>query len=233
MSRRIVTVINFSRGYEVGLIRQKELHDILATSSQEELASRAGYIMAGEHEPVYTLGKHGHSRNMLLSEAALQRMGVQLVRIDRGGDITYHGPGQLVGYPILHLPTLGLGARQYLALLLESVQRTCAAYGVACAPRGDAPGLWLGEPSGNTLRKICAVGVHIGQGVSTHGFALNVNTDLSYFEMINPCGFSDRGVTSLAVELGHAVDYEEVREAFLRCFAEVFGVEVERKPLRP
>lgn len=228
MSKCIVKVIDFTRSYEEGLRRQKQLHDILAACSQKELALQAGYIMAGEHEPVYTLGKHGHSTNMLLSDAALRRMGAKLVRIDRGGDITYHGPGQLVGYPILHLPAIKLGARGYIEQLLESVRQTCSEFGVLCAPRDDAPGLWLGDSPQNTLRKICAVGVHIGQGVTTHGFALNVNTDLNYFEKINPCGFADRGVTSLAKELGHAVDYEAVRETFLRCFAEVFGVEVVR-----
>lgn len=221
---KTVEVLPFAWGYEEGLARQHALHDALAASSQAELAERVGYLMAGEHEHVYTLGKHGHNENMLLSSVALQRMGVKLVQIDRGGDITYHGPGQLVGYPILHLPALGIGARAYVERLLESVQRTCELYGVACAPREDAPGLWLGGDGHGALRKICAVGVHIGQGVSTHGFALNVNTDLGYFSKINPCGFSDRGVTSLAAELGHTVDYGAVQRTFLTCFAEVFGV---------
>lgn len=226
MGRPLVEVKPFARDYQKGLARQRELHDALAASGHEELAARAGYILAGEHEPVYTLGKHGQRENMLLSQAALQRMGVKLVRIDRGGDITYHGPGQLVGYPILHLPTLGLSAREYVARLLEAVRCTCEAYGVACAPRDDVPGLWLGGQRQEPLRKICAVGVHIGQGVTTHGFALNVNTDLSYFDKINPCGFEDRGVTSLGVELGRPVDYEAVRGTFLARFAEVFGVEL-------
>lgn len=224
MAGKVVEVVPFARRYEEGLARQRALRDDLVRASRAGLAERAGYLLAGEHESVYTLGRHGQSANMLVSESALARLGIQLVRIDRGGDITYHGPGQLVGYPILHLPTLGIGAREYIDRLLESVRATCAAFGVACAPRGDAPGLWMGGDAGGRLRKICAVGVHIGQGVSTHGFALNVNTDLDFFERINPCGFTDRGVTSLAEELGHTLDCEAVRRTFLTCFAETFGV---------
>lgn len=227
MGRLIVEEHPFMRSYEAALEIQQQLHDALALRACRELAVRGGYVMAGEHDSVYTLGKHGNGSNMLLSRDALQRMGVKLVHIDRGGDITYHGPGQLVGYPILHLPTIGVGAREYVVRLLESVRRTCGAFGVDCAPRDDAPGLWLGDKEQRTLRKICAVGVHVGQGISTHGFALNVSTDLRFFEGINPCGFSDRGVTSLEKELGIAVDVGAVREAFLGCFADVFGVELE------
>ena len=224
MEEFVVEVLPFIRDYEAGLAQQHRLHGTLQREQGELLKGRCGYLLAGEHDPVYTLGKHGRSENMLVSKELLERMGVKVVGVDRGGDITYHGPGQLVAYPILHLPTLGLGAKEYVAHLLDSVRRTCATFGVTCVPREDAPGLWLGCDGRGHLRKICAVGVHIGQGITTHGFALNVNTALGYFDKINPCGLRGCGVTSLSAELGREVDFDAVREQFFLHFAKVFGV---------
>ncbi len=168
-------------------------------------------IVFCEHPPVYTLGRSGKEGNMLLGEEQLRRIGATLYRIDRGGDITFHGPGQLVCYPIIDLQAFQLGVKEYVRLLEEAVIRACAAYGVETGRVAHATGVWL---EGNTprARKICAIGVRCSHFVTMHGLALNVNTDLHYFNYINPCGFVDKGVTSLARELGHVVEMETVKE---------------------
>ncbi|MCD8310683.1 MAG: lipoyl(octanoyl) transferase LipB [Prevotellaceae bacterium] len=168
-------------------------------------------IVFCEHPPVYTLGRSGKEGNMLLGEEQLRRIGATLYRIDRGGDITFHGPGQLVCYPIIDLQAFRLGVKEYVRLLEEAVIRTCAAYGVKTGRVAQATGVWL-EGDTPSARKICAIGVRCSHFVTMHGLALNVNTDLHYFNYINPCGFVDKGVTSLARELGHAVEMEAVKE---------------------
>ena len=147
---------------------------------------------------------------MLLSEGQLQRIGATYYHIDRGGDITYHGPGQQVCYPILNLEDFGLGLKEYIHLLEEAVIGVCASYGIVAGRVDKATGVWL---EGDTLRarKICAIGVRSSHYVTMHGLAFNVNTDLRYFSYINPCGFVDKGVTSLQKELGHDVPMEEAR----------------------
>jgi lipoyl(octanoyl) transferase len=168
-----------------------------------------------EHPAVYTLGRSGKAGNMLLSEAQLQAIGATLFHIDRGGDITFHGPGQLVAYPILDLEHYGLGLKAYIHRLEEAVIRTCAAYGVKGDRVEGATGVWLdvGTPR---ERKICAIGVRSSRFVTMHGLALNVNTDLNYFRYIHPCGFIDKGVTSLAVECGGPVDMQGVKDRLSR-----------------
>ena len=152
---------------------------------------------------------------MLLSEEQLQKIGATLYHIDRGGDITYHGPGQLVCYPILNLEEFSLGLKEYVHLLEEAVIRVCASNGIAAGRLEKATGVWL---EGDTLRarKICAIGVRSSHFVTMHGLALNVNTDLRYFSYINPCGFIDKGVTSLQQELKREVPMEEVKQRL--CF---------------
>lgn len=163
------------------------------------------------HPNVYTIGKHGKQENMLINEAMLSRIGAEVFRIDRGGDITYHGPGQLVCYPILCLEDFGLGLKDYLHVLEEAVIRTCASYGIEAGRVDGATGVWLGCGTSGE-RKICAMGVRSSHFVTMHGLALNVNTDLKYFNYINPCGFKDKGVTSIAVETGKETDMDEVTE---------------------
>ena len=178
------------------------------------VSDEAGTVLLVEHPPVYTLGKSGRTENLLVDRTALERIGAQFFHIDRGGDITFHGPGQLVCYPILDLERIGIGLREYIDRLEEAVIRTVARYGIAAGRIAGASGVWI-EPRGPMPRKICALGVRSSRFVTMHGFALNVTTDLAWFSRINPCGFSDRGVTSIARETGREVAMEEVKRLVL------------------
>lgn len=190
--------------------RQTVLFNALVEAKQEGKPYENRIIFV-EHPHVYTLGKSGKDANMLLGEAQLQAIGVTLYHIDRGGDITYHGPGQLVCYPILNLEDYHLGLKEYIHVLEEAVIQVCASYGIEAGRVKGATGVWLaiGTPR---ERKICAMGVRSSHFVTMHGLALNVNTDLRYFGYINPCGFINKGVTSLQKELGKEVPMEEVIE---------------------
>lgn len=170
-----------------------------------------------EHPPTYTVGRRGGREHLLVDDETLARLEAVVYEVDRGGDITYHGPGQLVGYPIVDLRRRGLDAHAYVRALEETLIRALAAYGLAGERSPGYPGVWLGD------EKVAAIGVRIGGGVSSHGFALNVNTDLKYFRHIVPCGIHDRGVTSMARALGRTVPMAEVREVAARCFADLFG----------
>ena len=167
-------------------------------------------IIFCEHPHVYTLGRSGKANNLLISEQQLQLIGASFFHIDRGGDITYHGPGQLVCYPILDLERYSLGLKEYIYLLEEAVILLCASYGIQATRMEKATGVWL-DIDIPRARKICAIGVRSSRYVTMHGLALNVNTDLRYFSYINPCGFIDKGVTSLAQELKTLVPMEEVK----------------------
>ena len=158
-----------------------------------------------EHDPVMTLGKHGQEANLLISPEELSQRGVHLYRVNRGGDITYHGPGQITGYPIFDLEQLHLGLRAYIEALEETVIRFLARFGLRGCRMAGATGVWI-DADTPRARKICAIGVHSRRFVTMHGFALNVNTDLAPFHLINPCGFKDGKVTSIAEELGKEVD---------------------------
>lgn len=190
--------------------RQTEWFDALVQAKQagEEYVN---HIVLCEHPHVYTLGRSGKEGNMLLGEEQLQRIGATLYHIDRGGDITYHGPGQLVCYPILNLEEFSLGLKEYVRLLEEAVVRVCASYGIMAGRLEKATGVWL-EGGTSRARKICAIGVRSSHYVTMHGLALNVNTDLRYFSYINPCGFIDKGVTSLKKELGYDISMDEVKK---------------------
>lgn len=194
--------------------RQTELFDELVNAKQEG-RPYVNRIVFCQHPHVYTLGRHGKAANMLLSEEQLERIGASLFHIDRGGDITYHGPGQLVCYPILNLEDFHLGLKKYLHLLEEAVIRVCASYGIEAGRVDGATGVWL-ETGTPRERKICAMGVRSSHFVTMHGLALNVNTDLRYFSYIHPCGFIDKGVTSIARETGHEISVEEVTERLQR-----------------
>ena len=190
--------------------RQTKLFDGLV-SAKLEGRPYVNRVVFCQHPHVYTLGRHGKAANMLLSEEQLERIGASLFHIDRGGDITYHGPGQLVCYPILNLEDFHLGLKEYLHLLEEAVIRVCAFYGIDAGRVDGATGVWL-ETGTPHERKICAMGVRSSHFVTMHGLALNVNTDLRYFSYIHPCGFMDKGVTSLARETGREIAMEEVTE---------------------
>jgi len=183
------------------------------------------YLILVEHPHVYTLGKSGNANNLLLNYIQLQAKDAAFFKTNRGGDITYHGPGQIVGYPILDLENFGIGLRQYIYNIEEAIIRVVSEYGIKAARDPHATGVWLdvGKP---TTRKICAIGVRSSRFVTMHGFALNINTDLEYFQYINPCGFSDKGVTSLEKELGSRQDFGRAKELVLEKFAEVFGATI-------
>ena len=185
----------------------------------------AGVLYLVEHNPVYTLGKSGKSENMLVSEPYLRSIGAEFFHIDRGGDVTFHGHGQVVGYPILDLEKLGIGLREYIDSLEEAIIGVCAEWGIQAGRIAGASGVWL---DGDTARarKICAIGVRASRYVTMHGFAMNVNTDLRYFNHINPCGFVDKGVTSLKKELGHEVDMELVKAQIVKHLAEKLKIEI-------
>ena len=194
--------------------RQTEWFDTLVRAKQagEEYEN---HIILCEHPHVYTLGRSGKEGNMLLSEEQLQKIGATLYHIDRGGDITYHGPGQLVCYPILNLEEFSLGLKEYVHLLEEAVIRVCASYGIIAGRLEKATGVWL-EGDMPRARKICAIGVRSSHFVTMHGLALNVNTDLRYFSYIHPCGFIEKGGTSLQQELKREMPMEEVKQRLCR-----------------
>ena len=178
-----------------------------------------------EHPHVYTLGKSGDFSNLLVSEKELEQKGAKFYKINRGGDITYHGPGQIVGYPILDLDNFFTDIHKYLRLLEEMVILTLAEYGLKAERSKGETGVWLdvGTPF---ARKICAMGVRASRWVTMHGFALNVNSDLGYFDLMIPCGIKGKAVTSLNVELGKSIiDQEEVKQKLLKHFAALFEAE--------
>jgi lipoyl(octanoyl) transferase len=189
------------------------------------LGHEAGWLLLVEHNPVYTLGKSGKDENMLVSEAYLRSIGAEFFRIDRGGDVTFHGPGQIVGYPILDLEQLGIGLREYIDSIEEAIIGVCREWGIEAGRVAGASGVWI---DGDTARarKICAIGVKSSRYVTMHGFALNVATDLKYFNHINPCGFVDRGVTSIERELGHEVDFEQVKMQVVKHLSEKLKIEI-------
>lgn len=178
-----------------------------------------------EHNHVYTLGKSGSEQNLLLDYIQLRARDAAFYHIDRGGDITYHGPGQLVGYPIFDLEGMGIGLREYINLLEESVIRCVGHFGIAGGRLDGATGVWLDPGVNGRARKICAIGVRASRYVTMHGFALNVSTDLSYFDHINPCGYTDKGVTSIVRETGTMVSMSDVKDVMRNIMREVFGYE--------
>ncbi len=177
-----------------------------------------------EHPHVFTIGKSGKNQNLLIPDETLKKIGADFYRIDRGGDITYHGPGQIVGYPIFDLEALDIKVKDYVRKLEESVILTLSGYGIKASRLRGATGVWLDADLPSGARKICAIGVRVSRYVTMHGFALNVNTDLGYFQYINPCGFIDKGVTSMQRELGRELDMQEVGGVLKDRISEVFRV---------
>lgn len=216
--------------YAVAWAEQQACFDALRGMTERETATGArGTLLLCEHPHVYTLGKSGQENNLLVSESFLSSIGASYYRIDRGGDITYHGYGQLVGYPILDLSSVGergVGLKAYIDLLEESVIATLAEWGIAGERVPHAAGVWLSASGEKNERKICAIGVRASRYVTMHGFALNVTTDLRYFDYIHPCGFTDKGVTSVAAELagtGHPMPtMEAVKQTYVRHFMRLF-----------
>lgn len=204
----------------------KEILDIKIKNRRQDLNEiTPNYLLMVEHPHVYTLGKSGDIKNLLISEAELEKKQATYYKINRGGDITYHGPGQLVGYPILDLDNFFTDIHKYLRFLEETIILTLADYGLKAERSKGETGVWLdvGTPF---ARKICAMGVRASRWVTMHGFALNVNADLGYFDHIIPCGIEGKAVTSLNVELGKKeIPLAEVQEKILEHFAELFEAE--------
>ena len=180
------------------MVEQKKT--VVGVENFRPLPSPPQYFIVCEHPHVYTLGKNGQRNNLLINDEFLKKINASYYHIERGGDITYHGPGQLVGYPILDLERCKLSLKKYIFCLEEAIIRTLLDYQIESSRMDGATGVWL-DVNGKNPRKICAIGVRASRNVTMHGFALNVNTDLSYFSHINPCGFTDKGVTSLSKEL--------------------------------
>ena len=184
-----------------------------------------GTVIFVEHPHVYTLGKSGSENNLLLDYIQLRAKDASFYKIDRGGDITYHGPGQIVGYPIFDLDIINIGLKEYIHRLEEVIIKTIAVFGITGSRLEGGTGVWLEPEMRGKARKICAIGVKASRYVTMHGFAFNVNTDLAYFNNINPCGFTDKGVTSLEKELGKQQDMDFVNSIVKRYLQEVFDLE--------
>lgn len=194
--------------YDQGLIAQQNAFDEICAGKTN------GILIICEHPPVYTFGKRAKPEHLLADENWLLENSAEVFKTERGGDITFHGPGQLVVYPILNLAYYGLGVKRYVNLLEESMIRLCADYGLKAERIDGLTGIWLKADDTKPDRKIGAIGIKISQGVSMHGLAFNVNTQMDYFGKIVPCGIEDKSVTSLALELGQRIDFKGVEKAF-------------------
>ena len=177
-----------------------------------------------EHEPVITIGKSGKTANLLVPETLLTERGISLYHINRGGDITYHGPGQITAYPVFDLEYWKTGLKQYVHTLEEIVIRFLDLYAIKAGRIDGATGVWLDGQTPGRARKICAIGIKSSRYVTMHGMALNINTDINAFSLINPCGFTDKGVTSLEKELGDTQDFERAKEQLHELFVEAFRI---------
>jgi len=214
-------------------VRKKSLvfsHESLAgkeglKTSDSRLTTRH-YLLFTEHPPVYTLGKSGNKENVLLSEDGLKEKNIQFFHTNRGGDITFHGPGQIVGYPILDLEKFETDIGKYLRNLEEVIILTMAEYGIKGDRSPGETGVWIDPGVPGRERKICAIGVRCSRWITMHGFAFNVNTDLGYFNYIVPCGINNKQVTSLQKELSRKIDIREVKERIKQNFEKVFDAEL-------
>ncbi|MCW3105191.1 MAG: lipoate-protein ligase [Bacteroidetes bacterium] len=196
------------------------------TKSPGSVLPTPNYLLFCEHPHVYTLGNSGKQEHLLVNEQQLKEKNATYYKINRGGDITYHGPGQIVGYPILDLDNFFTDIHKYLRFLEEMVIRTLAEYGIESGRSPGETGVWLDAGDPHKARKICAMGVRASRWVTMHGFALNVNADLNYFGNIIPCGIVDKAVTSLDKELGRRIDEGEVKQKLKKHFAELFECEL-------
>lgn len=205
----------------------KSILDLKIKNRREGLSEATpNYFLYVQHPHVYTLGKSGNMQNLLLNEKQLADKGAAFYKINRGGDITYHGPGQIVGYPILDLENFFTDIHKYLRFLEEAIILTMAEYNLKGTRSDGETGVWL-DVGTSFARKICAMGVRASRWVTMHGFAFNVNVNLGYFDNIIPCGIQDKSVTSLNIELGvEKVDEQEVKEKVLKHFANLFAAEI-------
>ena len=221
---------------DIGVSRYKEVWDYQENLLQENVVLKTyakrpvNYLLFTEHYPVYTLGKNGKPQNVLINEENRLKRGVEYFHINRGGDITFHGPGQLVGYPIFDLDQFKTDLSWYLRSLEEVIILTIAEYGLKGERSKGETGVWIEPLIKGCERKICAMGIRCSRWITMHGFAFNVNTDLSYFDHIIPCGIQGKRVTSLNEELGYPISMIEVKEKVKKNFEKVFEVAIEESP---
>jgi lipoyl(octanoyl) transferase len=225
---------------DLGLIGYKEAWDYQTSIFEKTVAVKIAnrtvatelysltpnYLIFCEHPHVYTLGKSGNEKNLLASQEQLEKIGATYYRINRGGDITYHGPGQIVGYPVIDLENFFTDIHLYMRRLEEAVIKTLSHYGIAGGRIPGLTGVWIDAGSETLARKICALGVKTSRWVTMHGFAFNVNSDLEYFRNIVPCGIDDKAVTSLEKETGKKQNMEEVKTLLKNFIAEEFGMQL-------
>ena len=222
-------VIDYQRAWDYqtqlfnSILEVKSENRKLTPSQQRETDN---FLLFCEHPHVYTLGKSGKENNLLIGKEDLETIGATYYHINRGGDITYHGPGQLVGYPVIDLENFFTDIHQYMRLLEEAVIQTLHEFGVEAGRIPGLTGVWLDINDPKKARKICALGVKTSRWVTMHGFALNVNTDLSYFNKMIPCGIQDKAVTSLDKEVGQPVDMNRVKEILKNKIASLFKMEL-------
>lgn len=190
-------------------------------AGQEKQVNRLIFV---EHPHVFTLGRNGSDNNLLVNHIQLKARDASFYRIDRGGDITYHGPGQLVGYPLLDLEEYGLTLKTYIQKIEEMIMLSLLEYGVEAGRTEGATGVWIDGQNKGQARKICAIGVKASRFITMHGFAFNINTNLDYFKYINPCGYTDKGVTSLEKELGGHQDFDKAKQIVKKNFEKVFRI---------
>ena len=196
----------------------------------EDKIETTDHLLFVEHPHVYTLGKSGHMENLLIDQTKMNDEHIEFFKINRGGDITYHGPGQVVGYPIFNLDHYFTDIHKYLRYLEEAIILTLAEYGIEAGRSKGETGVWL-DVDKPTARKICAMGIKSSRWITMHGFAFNINTDLKYFDLINPCGFTDKGVTSIKMELGKEQDFQFVMIDYIKSFIDTFGLELISKKI--
>jgi lipoyl(octanoyl) transferase len=212
--------IDYQKAWDYQEVRFDKLVDFKRNPAGKERPDQ--YLLFCEHPHVYTLGKSGNETNLLIREDFLKKINATYFKTNRGGDITYHGPGQIVGYPILDLETLGIGLKQYIILLEDSIMALLLTYGITASRMEHSTGVWLDVDHPVKARKICAIGVRSSRHVTMHGFALNVNTNLDYFTYINPCGFKNKGVTSMKKEVGKRMDLEQVKTELREILMNIF-----------
>jgi len=219
---------------DLGLIDYKEAWDyqeglfntilqIKQGGVKDAPAGTPNYLLFCEHPAVFTIGKSGGEANLLFNASQLEQKKISCYKINRGGDITFHGPGQIVGYPILDLENFSLGIKKYIELMEEAIILTLDGYGISSERLHGATGAWIDTHDQARTRKICAIGVRASKYITMHGFAFNVNTDLSYYNYINPCGFTDKGVTSMEKELGARQDITAVKDKLKHQLARLLG----------
>ncbi len=226
MSYRIELIDLGLKEYKEAWDFQEKTHSIVQERKNSKPSENyAGSLIFCEHPHVYTLGKSGEANNLLINEDFLAKIQASFYKSNRGGDITYHGPGQIVGYPIFDLEKMKLGVKEYIHKIEEAIILTLTDFAIKSGRLEGATGVWLNVRMAGE-RKICAIGVKVSKAITMHGFALNVNTDLNYFSHINPCGFHDKGITSMQKELGEEINLDKVKNILKKKVLDVFSLEI-------